>query len=359
VKSKYEVRSANGEVERAQGHGVPKNDERRTKDDVRRGSGLKVLWSVVRVVAALGLVALLLLRMDLRKSLALVRAANPWFVLVAALLMLLLFALCNTRWQVLLRARDRRYSWPFLFRVYLASNALNAILPTSLGGDVLRIFWTSAPGGAPGAVSVVLVDRALGLLGLLVLSLSASLVLLFRSGWNALYLLNIIGLAGVAVVVAATFVDPLYRVLAGLLRRIRVLGMGEKILGVLDGVRAFSRPARVILLAFGLSVAVWLVHCSFWFALGAAIGCKTPLIYYFVYVPLVALATMIPISIGGAGVRENGFVLLMTRAGMPADQAGTIALLLLFLVYFFALVGGVLLIGLRRSRPEPGSAGRG
>jgi len=307
----------------------------------------------IQLAVAVGLTCVLLLRIDIRRSLELMRSANVPFLVLAVLLLVVQFAVCNLRWQILLRARNRHYPWPFLFRVYLASTALNSVLPSSLGGDFLRVAWTAEPGNTAEAVSVVLVDRALGMLGLLVLSLAASFVLIAGKASGGLLLVNLLVLGAVMFAAMALFIEPAYRLVRAVLIRIRPFGIGVKVLAVLDGIRAFRRPARPIALASGLSIASLVMYSFVWYVLGLAIGCTTPPIFYLVYVPVVALAAMIPVSIGGVGIRENGFVILMTRQGMSQPQAAAVALLFLLLTYLFALAGVIILIGLKRRAAEP------
>jgi uncharacterized protein (TIRG00374 family) len=305
------------------------------------------LWPTVRTFVGVGLVAVLLLRTDPGKSLLLLRRIQPTFLALAAAGFLVLFVLGNLRWLLLLRALGIRFGWWFLQRVFLAGVALNSVLPTSIGGDVLRIAYTARPAGAPAAASAALADRVVGLAGLFSLSLAVSVVLLAIDG-NIRFLVYAGALtAGLALAVAAVVNDRVYGWLAGRLRSVRVARAGERIVETLDHIRRYRSRPLTMAAALGLSVLVWLVHCSIWYALGAALGCTTPFIRYLLYVPLLALMTMVPVSIGGAGVRENGFVALMGRAGMAQEQSTAVALAFLFLTYAWAIVGAAMLPLLR------------
>jgi uncharacterized membrane protein YbhN (UPF0104 family) len=102
-------------------------------------------------------------------------------------------------------------------------------------------------------------------------------------------------------------------------------------------------------------VLLWLVYSLVWFLLGASIHLPATILCYLVCVPLVALTAMLPISIGGLGVRENSFVILMGRFGTPEASAAAVALFFLGVTVFYALVGALLSITLRTSvRPLAG-----
>ncbi len=330
---------------------VEMNNQSSVKQKQSGSVTFRVLWRIVRVLIAIGLIAVLILRTDIARSLELIQESRPMFLVLAAALFMALILVGNLRWKLLLQAKGYQYKWGFLLKTYLAAVALNSVLPTALGGDVLRMLHTSRPGRPAEAVSIVLVDRALGLVGLLALSLSTSLVLFIRGGSHELLLFNILLLLVLILVLVAIFLSPAYRLLVKILNSIRVLNLGEKLIRVIEGVRSFKNARGVLGWAFCYSLLLWMINCSIWYSLGIAVGTGTSLGYYLLYVPIVAIVAMVPLSIGGVGIRENGFAILMARAGMPGTQAATIALLFLLLTYLYALLGVVMLVWLRREGP--------
>jgi hypothetical protein len=157
----------------------------------------------------------------------------------------------------------------------------------------------------------------------------------------------------VAAFLLALMVEPAYNGLSRLAARVRFLHLGDRFIRVADGIRLYRTQPRLVLLTLSLSVLLWLVHSLVWYLLGASVGSPAPLLRYLVCVPLVALSTMLPISVGGLGVRENSFVILMGHFGTQEASAAAIALLFLGVLAFYALVGALLFITLHR-RPHPG-----
>lgn len=322
-----------------------------------RSRAVKIAWWVLRVAIALALLAFLLFRVDLRQSFSVLGRAQPGWLAVAAGLLLLVFIMGAVRWQLLLRARGYRFSTWFLFRVYLSGLALNSVLPTALGGDVLRMTFTSVKPRPAEGVSIVLVDRAVALVGLLTMALVSSVVVMARSGRTDLLILSLGGLMLLGVMVAAVFPEWSYRRLARVLRAIRIFGFGEKLLRVLDGVRSFRDKGRAVTGAVGISLLIRVTYSLAWYALGLAVGASVPFLYYLLYMQLLSVVTMLPLSIGGVGIRENGFALLMARVGMSGAHAVAIALLFLMTNYAYALAGTLVLAGLRRRKVQrPGHA---
>ena len=81
---------------------------------------------------------------------------------------------------------------------------------------------------------------------------------------------------------------------------------------------------------------------------GRALGVNQPLIVWFSVVPLVALAMVLPISIGGFGVRENAMEYLLRGYGVAPETGVAIALLWGLCTVFAGLLGGVLFLLERR-----------
>ena len=86
------------------------------------------------------------------------------------------------RWQLLLRAQDVRVPARTLLSSYLVAGFFNNFLPSTIGGDVVRIRDTARPAQSKTlATTVVFVDRALGLMGLvLVAALGATVAMIMK-----------------------------------------------------------------------------------------------------------------------------------------------------------------------------------
>src|SRR5206468_5532875 len=131
----------------------------------------------IKVSVSLILLSVLFSRIDVSRLWAVARHASiPW--LAAALLLFFVNVLAATwRWHLLLSAQNVDVRSISLLASFLVANFFNNFLPSNIGGDVIRIRDTAKPARSKTlATTVVLVDRALGLLGLvLVAALGATL----------------------------------------------------------------------------------------------------------------------------------------------------------------------------------------
>ena len=94
-------------------------------------------------------------------------------------------------------------------------------------------------------------------------------------------------------------------------------------------------------------------------AVGKSIGTDLPVSFWFAAVPLVALAMVLPISIGGVGIREGGLAVLLAPYGVPPEKAVAIGLLWFLVTIVSGLVGGVMFLADRHPSPAFDAGGRG
>jgi uncharacterized membrane protein YbhN (UPF0104 family) len=129
------------------------------------------LISLGKAAVSIALLWVLLSRVDLGRLWQLaVNASIPW-LLGALGLYLAMVLLSAWRWGLLLDAQGIRLPFRHLTSSFLVATFFNNFLPSNIGGDVVRIADTApAAGSKTLATTVVLLDRALGLLGLVLIA---------------------------------------------------------------------------------------------------------------------------------------------------------------------------------------------
>src|SRR6186997_390349 len=134
----------------------------------RGRSAKSLVVSVLKAVVSAGLLWLLFSRVDVGRLWSIARQASPIWLTGALLLYLTVVLASAVRWDVLLRAQHVRLPFAFLTQSFLVATFFNNFLPSNIGGDVIRISDTAKPAGSKTlATTVVLIDRGLGLLGLI------------------------------------------------------------------------------------------------------------------------------------------------------------------------------------------------
>jgi glycosyltransferase 2 family protein len=305
--------------------------------------------------------AYLVWKIDLAQTLDILGEADAGYFLLAVALMTVTLWPMAWRWQWLLRARgvEDRLGW--LTRAYFVSYAAGQILPTSVGGDAVRIFETAKrhPGHGGTAAASVLLERGLG--GAATLALAAVGFLLAIGEYDVGAYLWIEGVFIVGTVVAGVLVfsrraRPLLARFRPLLAAVRL----DRLAGELYfALHAYRRHAGLLIAVFGLTLAIQAVRVLSIWASGKAVGIDLSARPYYVMGPLLFLVMLIPFTINGFAVRESFFVSFLGNLGVGADEAFAAGFLFFLVTIAMSIPGGVILAweGLRgpgRARVDHG-----
>ena len=283
--------------------------------------------------------------------------------LAAALLAGLAYPLHAWRWWLLLRAQAVPLSLGWSHRVTWESTFYNAFLPGGIGGDAIRAWAVcrDAPQQRAGGLAATAIDRGLGLVmlvGLAALALGARTEAWTRQAELRGLFLAAAGLTLVAAVAVALLLGLPPDRWPGRVRRLA----GEKRWTVLVDLlgRLRATPGRHGA-ALALSALIWLLDFAAIWVLATAVGLPLPFLETCIAGSVAYAATVLPVSLGGHGVREGallatlGLFGLVPAAGVAHERALLLAVLVWAVTMLWSLVGGgVLLAGQRPgARPPP------
>lgn len=292
-----------------------------------------------RIAASAGLLAFLLTQIDLGTMASAIGQIRLDLLALLAAGILGARMISALRWYLLLRGLHRAVSYAGVLRLSFVSEFVGYLAPGSLGIDALRLYGMSRTTSdlALSATSM-LVERMLALLALILLVLTG-LTLQLPDLPPEIGRLAWLGLAALVFTLVGLMTPPFRRATLWLLsypRLGRVHAAAQKVYRSLDQYRA--RPA-LLAGSFVVAVIFQLVRCAN-IAIGAmAFGVHLPFVLFMVFVPVIILVTLLPISIAGLGVRELGFVYLFGQVGMPAEVALSLSLLTRLLSIMLALPG--------------------
>jgi uncharacterized protein (TIRG00374 family) len=202
------------------------------------------------------------------------------------------------------------------------------------------------------SLASVLMDRLLGVLAI-VIAASAGILLaarVFGDTWIrlALAVAVLACVTGAAVVFSPRLDDWLRRaIVARLSGRVKTIADS-----VLSAIRAYDTHRTTLTTVLLASVGVQAIRILQAWMLGRALGLLLPAGPYFIYVPIILLLMLLPITISGLGVAQYGFVTLFGRAAVPEPEA--IALSILFIA--LGVVGNLPGAFLFMTSPRPARA---
>jgi hypothetical protein len=128
-------------------------------------------------------------------------------------------------------------------------------------------------------------------------------------------------------------------------------GLVARLGRIQDLMRVFARHRRALLLSVGISLGLQVAIVTYHYLIARQLHIDISYLEMLVFIPIVAVITLLPISLGGLGVKEALWVYLFGRSGLTAEQALLFSVTLTGLSWLLALPGGgVLLLDAVRGR---------
>jgi uncharacterized membrane protein YbhN (UPF0104 family) len=275
---------------------------------------------IIKAAVTVGLLLLIFRSVDSEEASASLVAISPRYLMIALLLQVASTVVAASRWFLIMSRIGFSQPYFFYMKSYFKGALFNQGLPTSIGGDGLRILDCSSGGeSAENAFYGVFIDRIIGLAGLLLLNITALALNHSMLPKNVYYPLLII-LIGMTVGLVLLFFLRKFRFFtAG--RYLGYLGrLSERYFQVYSTVQSIS-------LQLGLSVITHLLTMTAYFIIGRGVGLDFPLQVYLVLVPPVILLTILPVSLAGWGVREGAMVGFFLLVGADKSRVLTFSIL--------------------------------
>jgi uncharacterized protein (TIRG00374 family) len=250
------------------------------------------------------------------------------------------------RWQILLAAQGQRIPVSYLVNSYAVAMYFNNILPSTIGGDVVRAYDTWRYGLPKGkAITTVLVERFLGLLGLLAFAVVAIFVATDFSGKipNLPYWIG--GLfAGMVLFTLFIFSKQKYITQAGALFDLPGLKIIKKQAKKFsDAFRDFRGKNAALLGAILLSLLLQINVIVHYWLIAEALGMNIPFTKFLFIIPIALFVMMVPISINAIGLRENLYVFFLKPYGATVAQVIAFSWIAYGMILLLGILGGVLL----------------
>lgn len=309
------------------------------------------LW----LIPKLGITGLLLYfiatRIDGGKMLDLLGQVAIGYLLAGLVLQLAAFILGSVRWWLLMRAIDPAAEFRYLFPSYFLGLFANNFLPTGVGGDAARVAHLNFLGYKLHAlVSSTFIDRLIGLISVLILGgtafhFSGILPLDADGRWGL-----IIALLAIVLSVTLLFTPVIGGWLDRLSQRHHHGRIGRFLVETALMTHQYRNHGLLLICALSITLVLQSLVVGAYIMLAFGVGLDLSVASFFALIPMVVLASNLPISLGGLGVREGVLVALLVVAGVSEQQAISLSLLYLLIYWLATLPGGYVAFNLRRQR---------
>lgn len=288
----------------------------------------------MRMLLTILLLLLIARLIDLQAALDLVRNADWRWILACFVIIQIQVVLSAVRWQVTAVRLGQALSVPRAVREYYLATLGNLSLPGGITGDAARVYRNRQAGGVGISAQSVLIERLAGQLALLVVTFIGWLLWPILMGNAAPALGGKLVLTAVLLIVIALLV-------IGLLMRFASNHVAGFIRRMGSALYCTWWADRQWLVQGILSLCVVATYLAVFAACALALQQPLPLAGVITIVPLVLLSMVMPISIGGWGVREAVAASLWPLLGL-SPEAGVATSVLYGLASMVATVPGAL-----------------
>lgn len=313
----------------------------------------KVLFGwLFRGAVAVALMATIFLKSDLEDVARALRSIGivPFVTIFAA--HVLHVYLLGVKWRLLLP----EYGLKTLIKVILVGFFYSIVLPGQIAGEVMKAYRLGKGSGQSEKVaSSVLVDKVTGLIPVLLIGM----VGIYGSSLDVpeLILVSMALVTAVGVLVLFMMrIDWIFKASIALINKLRYVSRRmHKVWALMEMMliawRHYLHDRGLIFKSLVAGLALHAPNVLIIYVIAKNIGVSVSLVDWLWVFSAVSVITIIPLSIGGIGIREGAFVGLLAFLNVPQEQALAISLVLLGIQLSGAVLGGVVeLIGSRHAR---------
>jgi uncharacterized protein (TIRG00374 family) len=255
---------------------------------------------------------------------------------------------CVYRWRMLMRPLMPVPSLMNLFSIYCIGLFFNLTFPTVVGGDVVKMYYVGKPNKAYArSFAATFLDRDAGMFAMMIIGCVA--ILIHPVGVPGIPVGLIIWAAFAAFVAGniAIFAPYFHRRMTNLLRRFHLAKIAAKVDAISDAFLIMGKHKMLLFMSLMISfVNQLLVNAVTWIM---AIGLRIDIdpMWFLIFIPVITLISMIPISLNGMGLREYAFMSLFGAIGVDRESCIALGLLSSIVTILSSLPGGVVYIFFR------------
>jgi glycosyltransferase 2 family protein len=302
-----------------------------------KASRSQVLVTLVKVLISMALIAILLGLADISdvaQNLAIVDVGS---IVIAVGLCFSQTLLAGFRWHVINLGTGGSVGRWRTMRIMFAAMFCNQVLPTSIGGDLVRIGLLNRIGVPKGrAARSVVLDRTAGLLSLLTLMAVTGMVLgeQLPATWPV-HLIQSLPVVAIALVLGGLFAGN--RMADAVESRLRLPWAAQLLRDSAGLLKSGASTVTILLMSYGIHTAS---ATSVWI-LARGSGIEIGFFQILGFLPIVILAQLVPVTIAGWGVREGTLVTLFALSGISSAAAVAVSIL-----WGLAIAAGAIFAGL-------------
>ena len=306
----------------------------------------KIFSILLRVGISVALLIYLFGHVDARSLLKIIGNSNKPMLFLAFFICFFSYLFCLLRWNMLLKAVKIRLPFKRVVISFAGSVFFNLFLPSTIGGDLMRsIDLAMHTKKTKEVVATVFLDRISGYVGLVIL-----LLVSLSLGWRMILQDKGVFLSVTIIMVTLLFIllvlfnNKVYSKINKLLDSPNAGKIRALIRNLHEEIHIFRHKKGVIFNNIIFSVLVQITLPLTFYFVALSIGVKISIMYFFVFLPIIGAITLLPISIGGLGLRDATTIYFFSQVGVTKDMAFAISLLNFIFILIYGIIGGLIYV---------------
>lgn len=302
----------------------------------------------IKLSISLAIILLLVYVADLEALKNSFYSISFYSIIYAFCLILLIRFVMALRWKVLLNYYQINASLTKLIEIMFVSNAVGHLLPSGVGADIIRVYELSKnEGSSEKILASVFLDRMFGLISMLLVALIAAWYAHFsgQSGWTIPLLISFaVLMLPVAFIIIRFLFSKDISLSSNRKFLVKISSFYNRFLSALHKTAIPTEGYYILIL---LSVLVQLIRSLVFMCIFIGLGSDIAIVHYFVFIPIVFIVMLVPISIGGLGVRESALYAFFGPFGLSLATC-TVAGLVFHALQLVMVVPGLIIFNLRK-----------
>jgi hypothetical protein len=256
--------------------------------------------------------------------------------------------ICIFRWRMLMRPLMPVFSLTRLFEIYCIGLFFNLTFPTAVGGDLVKMYYAGKPSGLYArSFAATFLDRDSGMLAMMILACLGTLLLPMALPGIPVSLIVWFSFAAFIAMNIAIFTPTLHRLLTRLLHGVRFSKTAARVDAISNAFQVMGKHPRVLFDAILISLVNQLLVFTVTWVTAVGLHLHVSFLYFIVFVPVITLISMIPISLNGWGLREYAFLSLFSAIGIAPAPSLALGLVTDIMLLLSAVPGGIVYIFFR------------
>jgi uncharacterized protein (TIRG00374 family) len=297
---------------------------------------------VLRFGLSVVLLGWLFSKVDFKDLWAAIKDSDPFYMTSAAIVFFCINFLILWRWIIFMKALGLKFKGFSSVRWFFIGLFCNLFLPTSVGGDVVKgMGLARETGSKPKVFAAIVLDRLAGFAGIVLIAFLA-----FLGGrkivQDSSIMISIVCMTLISLCLVIVFFS--HRVFSWTTHAFSLWPkVKEGLMNVHYDIVLMKGKQKEVVFTVLLSVVAQVILAFEFYLTAKGMHQDILLIYFIIFSPLVCVATALP-SIGGLGVREVGWVYLLSKVGVSQSVALGLSLINFAFMVGVGIIGGILYV---------------